>query len=121
MKLISTKIHGLLDYFGAVLLISLPWVFNFTLNHAQKNLPVVIGIIIIIYSLFTNYETGLVKLIPMKVHLVLDLVAGLILAASPWLFGFSHYFYLPHLISGLLIVLVCLLSERTVEYNRQYF
>jgi hypothetical protein len=37
----------------------------------------------------TDYEFGLVKTIPMKTHLNIDLISGLLLAVSPWVFGFS--------------------------------
>jgi hypothetical protein len=36
---------------------------------------------------FTDYELGLVKLIPYKVHLALDTVGALALATAPWLAG----------------------------------
>jgi len=35
------------------------------------------------------------------VHLMLDTASGVLLAASPWLFGFADRVYLPHLLLGL--------------------
>jgi hypothetical protein len=51
-------------------------------------------------SLFTNYELGLVGLIGMPAHLGMDAASGLLLAASPWLFGFSDVVWAPHLVLG---------------------
>ncbi len=34
---------------------------------------------------------GLVKVIPYKTHVALDLVAGLAAMAEPWLFGFGQH------------------------------
>jgi hypothetical protein len=52
-------------------------------------------------SAFTAYEAGIVRSIPMSGHLAADAVLGIIMAASPWLFGFADVVYLPHLILGL--------------------
>jgi hypothetical protein len=41
------------------------------------------------YSLITDYEFGVVRIIPMPAHLAMDAASGLLLAASPWLFGFG--------------------------------
>lgn len=47
-----------------------------------------LGISIIVYSLLTRYELSVAKLIPMPVHLGIDAPGGILLIASPWLFGF---------------------------------
>jgi hypothetical protein len=50
-------------------------------------------------------------MIPMKVHLMLDIVSGIFLAASPWLFGFANTIYIPHLILGLIEISTALLTN----------
>jgi hypothetical protein len=52
-------------------------------------------------SVMTAYETGLVRAIPMPVHLAMDAVMGVLLAASPWIFGFDDVVYLPFLVLGI--------------------
>ncbi|MBA3969217.1 MAG: SPW repeat protein, partial [Gemmatimonadetes bacterium] len=42
-----------------------------------------------------------VRRIPMIGHLWVDGLGGLLLAASPWLFGFSEHVWMPHLVLGL--------------------
>ncbi len=59
---------------------------------------------VIIYSLLTDYELGAVELIGVPVHLVLDALGGLLLAASPWLFGFAWEVWIPHVVLGLAAV-----------------
>ena len=112
MRFISTKVHGILDYLVGILLIAAPWLFDFARGGAETWVPVVLGAGTIIYSLMTNYELGLSKSISMRTHLTLDLGSGILLAASPWLFGFSDYVYLPHLIVGLLEIGASLMTER---------
>lgn len=109
MKFISTKAHGVLDYLLGILLIAAPWVLGFYAGGAETWVPVAIGAGTILFSLLTNYELGAIRKIPMKVHLAIDFMAGLILAASPWLFDFDEYVYLPHLVVGIveLLIVVC--------------
>ena len=101
MRFIPTKIHGILDYGVGLLLIAAPWLFGFWDDPAATAVPIVLGIGAILYSLLTDYELGVVRRIPMTVHLGLDGLSGVLLAASPWLFGFADYVWAPHLIIGL--------------------
>jgi hypothetical protein len=49
----------------------------------------------------TEYELGVVPLISVPTHLILDALGGLLLASSPWLFGFAIDIWMPHVILGL--------------------
>lgn len=118
MRFIPTRIHGVLDYIVGLLLIASPWVFDFNRGGAETWVPVILGAGALIYSLFTNYELGLVKRVSMRTHLSLDAASGLFLAASPWLFGFSEFVYLPHLILGLFEIVAALTTKTTPSYNR---
>jgi len=111
MKIISTKAHGVLDYLVGVILIISPWLFDFANGGAQMSIPIILGIGAIVYSIITNYELGFFKIIPVKVHLLIDTLSGVLLATSPWLFSFADQVYLPHLIFGLLELVVVLLTR----------
>lgn len=113
MKIISTKVHGIMDYLMGVLLIVAPWLLGFAENGAETWVPVVLGISTIIYSLLTDYESGIAAVIPMRTHLTLDVVSGIFLAASPWIFGFDDRVYMPHLILGIVEVVAGLTTEST--------
>jgi hypothetical protein len=102
MRFIPTKIHGYLDYLVGALLIISPWLFGFANGGIAQWLPVILGVGAIVYSLLTDYELGLSPTIPMSTHLTLDIGSGILLAVSPWLFGFASVVFLPHLIFGLL-------------------
>jgi hypothetical protein len=113
MKVISTRAHGYLDYIMGVLLIAAPWLFGFTRNGAETWVPVVLGAGMILYSLLTDYEMGVTRMISMRTHLALDMIAGLLLAVSPWLFGFAEYIWEPHLILGILEIGAALMTRRS--------
>jgi hypothetical protein len=102
MRFIPTKIHGFLDYAMGVLLIVAPWLLGFAQGGPETWVPVILGAVVIVYSMFTNYELGVVPAIEMPTHLALDAVGGAILAVSPWVFGFASFVWAPHLILGLL-------------------
>jgi hypothetical protein len=114
MKIISTKVHGVMDYMMGVLLIASPWIFGFEDTGMQLWIPVLLGIVTIIYSLMTDYELGLSDNISMRTHLIVDFVSGALLAASPWIFGFADVVYLPHLILGLVEIAAVALTTSTV-------
>ncbi|HEV7267165.1 MAG TPA: SPW repeat protein [Falsiroseomonas sp.] len=101
MRFISTRTHGVLDYLVGALLIVAPYLLGFADGTAAQWVPQILGAGAILYSLFTNYELGAVRVIPMPVHLALDIGSGVLLAASPWLFGFADRVFWPHLILGL--------------------
>jgi hypothetical protein len=89
MRFIPTKFHAPLDYIVGVVLIAGPWIFQYSDVTAATTLSIVLGIGLIAYSLFTNYELGVWKVAPMAVHNLIDIAAGAVLVASPWLFGFA--------------------------------
>lgn len=120
MRFIPTKIHGILDYLMGLLLIASPWIFEFYRGGAETYVPVILGAGVILYSILTNYELGVVKKISMPAHLTMDLLGGLFLAVSPWLFDFADYVYLPHLIFGLLEIGASLMTEKVPAENHTH-
>jgi hypothetical protein len=115
MRFIPTRVHGMMDYLVGVLLIAAPWLFDFDRGGAETWVPVLLGASAIVYSLFTDYELGVVRRLSMPTHLMLDLGSGILLAASPWLFGFSDYVWEPHLIVGLIEIGTSLMTRRVPD------
>ena len=111
MKIIDTKTHGYIDYIMGIFLIASPSLFNLNMNGIESIVFYFAGGTVILYSLLTNYELGLIKVIPMQGHLILDILSGIFLAASPWLFGFEDIVYRPHLILGILEIGAALMTS----------
>ncbi|MGR3780413.1 MAG: SPW repeat domain-containing protein [Albimonas sp.] len=110
--MINTRLHGMIDYATGALLLVAPYLFGFATGGIEQWLPQLLGAMIIVMSLLTNYELSAAKMIPLKAHLAADVVAGVLLAASPWLFGFADVIWWPHLLVGLLEIVVPLLTRR---------
>jgi SPW repeat len=120
MRFIPTKFHAPLDYIVGVALIAAPWIFQFSDHTAATVVPIVLGIGLILYSLFTNYELGLFKVAPMAVHNLIDIAAGAVLAASPWIFGFSGdgaNVWVPHVVVGLAAIFLGLTTKQQGGYS----
>ncbi len=114
--MISTKVHGYLDYIMGIVLIIAPWLLGFAEGGAETWIPVILGAAVILYSLGTNYELGVTDAISMRGHLWLDGISGAFLALSPWLFGFADFVFWPHLILGIAEFLAAVSTE-SVPYQ----
>jgi hypothetical protein len=118
MRFLPTRIHGFVDYLWGILLVLMPHLAGFADNQVATWVAWIFGAGAILYSLATDYELGLVRLIPMPAHLGLDGPAGAILAASPWLFGFADRVRWPHLAFGLFSVAASLITRTRAEPPR---
>ena len=119
MRFISTKVHGLLDYLvGGVLVGTSPWLFGYAKGGAETWVPVFMGIGAVLYSLMTDYELGVLRTLSMRGHLMIDWVWGVLLGASPWLFGFAGRVWVLHLAFGLFALAASLFTQRTPEHRQ---
>lgn len=113
MRPISTRFHGVMDYLMGLLFIAAPWLFGFADHNGLSNwAPIAAGMAMIVYSLLTRYELGMLPVISPATHVWLDIVAGVFLAVSPWIFGFAAVVWAPHLWLGLLAIGGALLTKR---------
>jgi hypothetical protein len=85
MKIIPTRVHGVLDYLSAATLVAAPRLLKWD-DRLVKVATALAGITTL-YSLATRYELGVVRVLPMKLHLAFDVLSGLGVISSPfWLF-----------------------------------
>jgi hypothetical protein len=116
MRFISTKVHGVLDYLMGIVLLLAPNLLGFAdVGGAAVWIPRLIGGMILLQALMTRYELGLLKVLPMSMHLMIDYIASLFLAVSPFLFGFSDQVWVPHVVVGAMIFLESLMTETQPE------
>lgn len=115
--MISIRTHALLDYMVGILLVIAPWLLGFSAHTGATLTALLTGLAIIVYSLMTDYRYAVANILPLKVHLILDISAGLFLVISPLLFRFSEYVFWPHVTIGLLALLVVLFTRRRRKTN----
>ncbi|MGV3774076.1 MAG: SPW repeat domain-containing protein [Verrucomicrobiales bacterium] len=111
--MIPRKVHGYLDYAVSAIVLLSPWLFGFADNDPARRVMLAVGGLGLLYSLMTDYELGAIKVIPFSMHLALDVMSGLFLLASPWLFGFADQVATPHVAFGLLEMGAALMTRRS--------
>lgn len=85
MRMIPTKIHGVLDYLTSAGLLVLPRALGWDPGVTRAVSGMALGTIG--YSALTRYELGLIKLLPMPAHLALDALNAALFCGGPWLFA----------------------------------
>jgi hypothetical protein len=88
--MIPLRIHNIIDYVAAVALVLAPALFGFSEIEAARNVFLILGAGLFGYSLFTDYTYSVAKVIPIRIHMGLDVTSGVILMVSPWLFGYVN-------------------------------
>jgi hypothetical protein len=120
MRFIATRYHAPLDYIVGAVLIAAPWIFQFSDIGAATVVSITLGVGLIAYSLFTNYELGVWKVAPMAVHNLIDIAAGALLAASPWLFSFADEganAWVPFVVIGVAAIFLGLTTKQAGGYR----
>jgi hypothetical protein len=86
---LSRRTHGLLDYLLGVLIMASPWLFGFSGQRAAPQLALALGGALLLVSALSNYEMGLVPLIPFPGQRFFDCVIGIALAGASWHFDMN--------------------------------
>ena len=90
LPLIPRPLHGwLTDYPYVLVNLAAPYLFGFSQVPSAVLATRIFAGIILVGSLLTRAEWGLARVVPYKMHLLLDATLGLFVVASPWIFGFS--------------------------------
>jgi hypothetical protein len=86
-RLIDSTLHGVTDYTAGATLVSIfPRLAGIQGTRAARQIRLA-GAIHAGYATLTDYPLGIVKVIPYKVHLAIDGVGALALAATPFVTG----------------------------------
>ena len=90
IKFVTRRIHAYLDYPVALALIVPP----FLLGLGESNvlafyLSVATGVAAFVLTLLTDHHLGVVRVLPYRAHMAVDLLVGVMFLAAPFLFGFT--------------------------------
>ena len=86
---ISRQTHGVIDYAYGALVAALPEAAGFSNEKNATTLCRVLAGGALTYSLLTDAEWGVAKVIPFKKHLLIDLSTNVLALGMPWLLGFA--------------------------------
>ena len=97
MKIISSKAHGILDYATAFFLLAAPTIFK--MQGDLCTFTYALGAIHLCLTALTDFEVGMIKVIPFRIHGLIEVVVSIALAAVAFWFHnndneFGFYFYM---------------------------
>ncbi len=110
MKILSNQLHGILDYATVLLYLSAPSVVALTGLAAM--LSYALAGVHLAMTVLTNMPMGIIKIIPMRIHAIVEMLVGPTLIAVAFATpGFSAHAKIFFAAAGVAICLVWLLSE----------
>jgi hypothetical protein len=77
MKVISPKLHGIIDYLVVLFLFASPTLFTMSADIATYTY--ILCVTHLLLTILTNYSYGIFKLIPLQLHGLIELVVGVAL------------------------------------------
>lgn len=112
MRFVTKNIHAWLDYPVALALIALPFLLGLgTSNPLALTISPLVGVAAFVLTVFTDHQFGLVRVLPYKLHLAVDLAVGLLFLALPFVLGFSGLDAAFYWLNGAAVVTVIGLSK----------
>lgn len=107
MRFVTRTVHAYLDYPVALSLLGLPFLLGLGTSHPlAKWLAVATGAAALLLTLLTDHETGVVRVIPYWLHVVVDRLVGIVFIAAPFVLGFSGLDALYYWLNGAAVLLV---------------
>lgn len=97
MKIINSKLHAALDYLTVIFLLAAPELFN--LPEMTAMFTYVLACVHFLLTIITNFEFGLIKWLPFRVHGYIEIIVAFALFGASFYLGsidgvFSRNFYL---------------------------
>lgn len=87
--LIPLDVHAGIEPVIAIVLIAAPWIFGFSDVHSATVISIIVGAVMLLSGAMTQWRVALVRVIPLRMHFMTDLVLGALLILAPFIFGFS--------------------------------
>jgi len=118
MKFINSKAHGVLDYLTVIFLVLSPTLFH--MSGVLETFTYGLAVVHLLLTICTRFELGIIKVLPFKVHGIIEVcVAVLLTGVALWFndagnfLGFYFYLWL-----ALVIMVVFLCTNFTAPVQR---
>ena len=96
MKILSSKMHGIIDYLLVIFLGASPAIFK--METPLCYIVYALGAVHLLLTILTNFELGIIKVIPFRIHGLIELVVAIGLGSlATWYrsagndFGFYYF------------------------------
>lgn len=111
MKIISSRVHGILDYATVIFLLASPTIFKMEGNLCT--ITYALGVVHFCLTILTDFEVGLIKVIPFRIHGLIEVAVALGSAALGFWFynngsATGFYFYMA---LAVVIMIVFILTD----------
>ncbi|MFL5734446.1 MAG: hypothetical protein ACJ78Q_14770 [Chloroflexia bacterium] len=87
--LIPRPLHAVLDYLWGIAFYLAPDLLGFSGDTGGNLYSKGRGGTMVLTSLMTRYELGVIRLLPFNMHLLLDFLGASFALAGPWHYGFA--------------------------------
>ena len=112
MRFVTKNMHAWLDYPVALALIILPFLLGLGASHPLAlTISPIVGIAALFLTVFTDHHLGVIRLLPYRVHLCVDLGVGVLFLILPMVLGFSGIDAAYYWLNGAAVVAVIALSK----------
>ncbi len=120
MKILSSKTHGYVDYLFALFLLASPTLFQ--MEGTLSTFTYVLGAVHLILTAITDFEVGLIKVIPFRIHGLLEIFVALgLIGLAFWFYNngseLGFYYYLA--IAGAILLVFILTDFKSQTINRR--
>lgn len=97
MKKLSPRVHGILDYFTVLFLLLSPSLFD--MQTPGSVFTYVLAIVHLVLTLLTDFPAGVFKVVPLKIHGLIEIIVSIaLIAVAVWFRSSgdnaSFYYYL---------------------------
>ncbi|MFK7814087.1 MAG: hypothetical protein AB8B59_16435 [Maribacter sp.] len=115
MKFITKKMHAFLDYPVALALIALPFLLGLgAANPIAFYLSVGTGVAALILTILTDHQTGILPIVPYKVHLIVDFAVAIVFILAPIIFSFEGLDAIYYWVNGAAVLTVVGLQKSDI-------
>ncbi len=116
MRFVTKTIHARLDYPVALALIALPFLLGLgASNPLALTISPIVGLAAFALTVFTDHHLGVVRVLPYRLHLAVDLAVGLLFLILPLALGFEGLDAAYYWLNGAAVLLVISLSKPETE------
>lgn len=112
MRFVTKTIHAWLDYPVALALVALPFLLDLGASHPLALvISPVVGVAAFVLTVFTDHHLGVIRVLPYRLHLAVDLAVGLLFLILPLALGFRGLDAAFYWLNGAAVVAVIGLSR----------